>query len=82
MRTAALCKAASSLMFSSRRALRRTALDGIFQPVAFCDVILADVLTTFAKILGDLWVCVCMILNLNDADESGYKQIGVPIMIA
>lgn len=66
----------------SLSALRRTATDSIFRPVPFCDVILADMLTSFAKVLGDLWVCVCMILNLDDVENAGYKQIGVPLLIA
>jgi hypothetical protein len=32
-------------------------------PVFFSDVILADILTSFAKVLGDLWVSACQIWN-------------------
>jgi hypothetical protein len=32
-------------------------------PIFFCDVILADILTSFAKVLGDLWISACQIWN-------------------
>ena len=30
-------------------------------PIFFSDVILADILTSFAKVLGDLWISSCQI---------------------
>lgn len=33
----------------------------VTQPIHFADVILADILTSFAKVLGDLWVSACQI---------------------
>ena len=41
-------------------------------------------MTSFAKVLGDLWVCVCMIFSLDMEGDgnAGYKRVGVPFMIA
>jgi hypothetical protein len=41
--------------------LKRILVPSISSPVYFCDVILADILTSFAKVLGDLWVSACQI---------------------
>jgi hypothetical protein len=43
------------------RALKRILVPSLSSPVYFCDVILADILTSFAKVLGDLWVSSCQI---------------------
>lgn len=32
-------------------------------PIFFADVILADILTSFAKVLGDLWISATQIWN-------------------
>ncbi|CAN8099413.1 unnamed protein product [Discula destructiva] len=42
--------------------LRRVSIGGLAQAAdgKFGDVLLADVLTSYAKVLGDLYVCVCM----------------------
>ncbi|KAL1887787.1 protein-ER retention protein [Ceratocystis pirilliformis] len=42
--------------------LRRVAVGGLAQPQhgKFGDVLLADVLTSYAKVLADVWVCACM----------------------
>jgi len=38
-------------------------LPSLAAPVFFSDVILADILTSFAKVLGDLWISTCQIWN-------------------
>jgi hypothetical protein len=38
------------------RSLKRVLFDGLWTPVAFCDVIFGDILTSFAKVLGELWL--------------------------
>lgn len=45
------------------RAIKRIFLPPLNSPVFFSDVILADILTSFAKVLGDLWVSTCQIWN-------------------
>lgn len=43
------------------RAIRRIVLPPLHSPIYFSDVILADILTSFAKVLGDLWISACQI---------------------
>ena len=43
------------------RAIKRIVLPPVSGPVFFSDVILADILTSFAKVLGDLWISACQI---------------------
>ena len=40
--------------------------------VFFADVIMADILTSFAKVLGDLYVTGCILL-LYDVDQGSYS---------
>lgn len=57
----------------------------MLRPVPFCDVILADILTSFAKVLGDVWICLCsMLLDEDDMASRGtsFRDAGVPFMIA
>ncbi|WWC59509.1 uncharacterized protein I303_102065 [Kwoniella dejecticola CBS 10117] len=44
-----------------RRAIKRIFLPSLDSPIFFCDVILADILTSFAKVLGDMWISACQI---------------------
>ncbi|KAK8847440.1 hypothetical protein IAR55_005298 [Kwoniella newhampshirensis] len=46
-----------------RRALKRILFPPLSAPVFFSDVILADILTSFAKVLGDMWISACQIWN-------------------
>lgn len=32
------------------------------EPIYFSDVIYADIFTSFAKVLGDVWLSICMLL--------------------
>lgn len=48
---------------SSRRSLRRCLTSPIGQPILFCDVITADIFTSFAKVIGDLWVSSCLVFG-------------------
>lgn len=68
------------------RSLKRTVTDSIFRPVPFCDVILADVLTSFARVLADFWVCICIVLFINFGEDDSlveqYRNLGVPIITA
>ena len=60
------------------RAIRRILLPPINSPILFCDVILADILTSFAKVLGDLWVSACQIyaggITQGRVAQSGVNQ--------
>lgn len=53
----------------------------------FGDILLADVLTSYAKVLGDLFISACMFLSLgtsstNTPDRSCGGQIIVPLIIS
>lgn len=45
------------------RVLRRIFVGGLNPDGKFGDVMLADILTSYAKVLGDLWVTGCMFLG-------------------
>ncbi|KIY49088.1 EXS-domain-containing protein [Fistulina hepatica ATCC 64428] len=46
-------------------AVRRCMTVSRFKRVYFADVVFADVLTSFAKVLGDIWISACMFLPNN-----------------
>ena len=60
------------------RALKRILLPSLSSPIFFCDVILADILTSFAKVLGDLWVSACQIwfggITHGRVSQSGWSR--------
>ena len=43
-------------------AVKRCLFSPRSQPIYFADVILADVFTSFAKVIGDLWLSAAMLL--------------------
>ncbi|KIJ67610.1 hypothetical protein HYDPIDRAFT_26035 [Hydnomerulius pinastri MD-312] len=47
-----------SFLFAAARCLFATSNS----PIYFSDVVFADVLTSFAKVLGDMWLSLCMLL--------------------
>ncbi|KAG9099237.1 hypothetical protein FS749_001744, partial [Ceratobasidium sp. UAMH 11750] len=55
-------------------------------PVHFSDVILADVFTSFAKVIADLWISACMMLPsgtlLRAKTEGAVSESVVPLMMA
>ena len=69
--------------------LRRVSIGGIAeaQDGKFGDILLADVLTSYAKVLGDLFVSGCMFLSpakssTSKPDRSCGGQVMVPLIIA
>ncbi|TFK73893.1 EXS-domain-containing protein [Pluteus cervinus] len=59
-----------NILFKSDRdkflhALKRCCFSPMDSPVYFADVVLADVFTSFAKVLGDAWIALCMVLPGN-----------------
>ncbi|KAH6671160.1 protein-ER retention protein-like protein [Halenospora varia] len=69
--------------------LRRVSIGGIAQAGAgkFGDILLADVLTSYAKIIADLFVALCMFFQANGSatsrpDRGCGGQYIVPIVIA
>ncbi|AEO70081.1 031a37de-490b-4bb1-89fc-cac17555b4be [Thermothielavioides terrestris] len=72
------------------RTLRRVAVGGIAETKdgKFGDIILADVLTSYAKTLADLFVCICMFLFTRDGSATARPDRGcggavlVPLIMA
>ncbi|KAJ7780503.1 EXS family-domain-containing protein [Mycena maculata] len=46
-------------------AIRRCLFSSMDAPVYFADVVFADIFTSFAKVLGDVWLSGCMLLPGN-----------------
>ncbi|RDB24891.1 Protein ERD1 1 [Hypsizygus marmoreus] len=44
------------------QAIRRCLLSSSDSPVYFSDVVLADIFTSFAQVIGDVWLSLCMLL--------------------
>jgi EXS family len=68
------------------RMLRRILVGGLNQEAKFGDVMLADILTSYAKVLGDLWVTGCMLLGAVSAtgkpDRACGGKLAVPLVIS
>ncbi|KAK4058143.1 protein-ER retention protein [Microbotryomycetes sp. JL221] len=71
------------------RSMKRIVLGTIYSPVPFSDIILADILTSSAKVLGDIWVSGCMLFSattkfgiegLNEIDDACGRVTMVPVM--
>ncbi|KAK4054740.1 protein-ER retention protein [Microbotryomycetes sp. JL201] len=71
------------------RSMKRIVLGSIYSPVPFSDIILADILTSSAKVLGDVWSSGCMLFSattkfgldgLNEIDDACGRVKMVPIM--
>ena len=54
-------------------------------PVLFADNVLADILTSFAKVIGDVWLSMCMLAPggslLVFPSNEGWKRLLVPILM-
>ncbi|KAJ5677308.1 uncharacterized protein N7477_002941 [Penicillium maclennaniae] len=69
--------------------LKRVAIGGLAesQDGKFCDILLADALTSYARVLGDLYVSFCMFFTdglaaTSKPNRACGKDIVVPIIIA
>ncbi|KAJ9157806.1 EXS family protein [Pleurostoma richardsiae] len=69
--------------------LRRVAVGGLAQAQdgKFGDILLADVLTSYAKVMGDLFVCLCMFLHSGGSatdrpERNCGGQVVVPLIMA
>ncbi|KAL2023469.1 hypothetical protein VTK56DRAFT_2465 [Thermocarpiscus australiensis] len=69
--------------------LRRVSVGGIAQAKdgKFGDILLADVLTSYAKVLADLFVCLCMFLTRDGSatarpDRACGGEVVVPLIMA
>ena len=70
------------MTFAVCRSMKKALFSGFKTEVTFADVILADILTSFARVFGDLAVALClMFLDRDGSNSDGcYSSILVPIM--
>jgi len=65
--------------------LRRICIGGLDREGKFGDIMLADILTSYAKVLGDLWVTGCMFLGGVSAagkpDRACGGKLAVPLVM-
>ncbi|KAG0302571.1 hypothetical protein BGZ98_007394 [Dissophora globulifera] len=68
--------------FRFLRAMKKALFSGFKAEVTFSDVILADILTSFARVFGDLAVALCLMFLDRDGTNADacYGSIVVPIM--
>ncbi|KAF9426559.1 protein-ER retention protein [Podila epigama] len=64
------------------RSMRHVMFSGLWSEVSFADVILADILTSFARVFGDLSVALCLMFWDRDGKNTDacYGSILVPVM--
>jgi len=71
--------------FRFLRVLKRIAVGGLDKEGKFGDIMLADILTSYAKVLGDLWVTGCMLLGgilaTGKPDRACGGKFAVPLVI-
>jgi len=62
--------------------MKKALFSGFKSEVTFADVILADILTSFARVFGDLAVALCLMFVDRDGTRTDacYGSILVPIM--
>ncbi|KAF3926423.1 hypothetical protein AA313_de0205521 [Arthrobotrys entomopaga] len=63
------------------RNIRRIAFGYIDREQRFSDLLLADVLTSYAKVLGDIWICSCMFLTGMSSTSAPERQCGGTYML-
>ena len=71
-----------STRFAFSRMMLRISIPSFRQPISFGDVILADILTSFAKVFGDVWLSICFLWPRQEHHTwwNGKGSIIVPIM--
>lgn len=69
-----------------RQSLSRIIFGGLNDPPSFADILLADVLTSYARVLGDLWLSICLStvakhgLATQSQEVGCYKNVMVPLI--
>lgn len=52
-----------------------------FSNVHFADVIMADILTSFSNVFGDLFTTGCSVLVRSDSEDACHRDLFVPLLI-
>ncbi|KAI8327311.1 EXS family-domain-containing protein [Blakeslea trispora] len=70
------------------RMLRRVMSLNIFAPVFFSDIILADMMTSFSNVFGDLFIASCVFASgynssvfMDNTENIYYRDVAVPLLI-
>ncbi|SPO20625.1 related to ERD1 protein, required for retention of luminal ER proteins [Ustilago trichophora] len=71
-----------------RKAFGRSVLliltPSLTQPITFSEVVLADILTSFAKVFGDVWLTACFLVPRKEHHTwwNGKGSVAVPLLIS
>ncbi|KAI5123051.1 hypothetical protein M0805_000486 [Coniferiporia weirii] len=67
-------------------AIRRCLSSPTSMPVYFSDVVLADIFTSYAKVIGDVWLSLCMIVPSGSLlifpSQDGWSRLMVPCLMS
>ncbi|KAI0041596.1 EXS-domain-containing protein [Auriscalpium vulgare] len=67
-------------------AIRRCLFSPINHPIYFSDVVFADIFTSYAKVLGDVWLSLCMLLPggslLSLPEQDGWQRWILPSLMS
>jgi len=65
------------------RQLRLVCRPSLYQPIHFPQILFADILTSFARVFGDLWLTMCFLWPKSDTPAwwNGKGSIAVPILV-
>jgi hypothetical protein len=61
--------------------LKRIALGGLWDPVPFCDVLFADILTSFSRVLGDLHFVLSDLVFSEELAKSSWMSSGLELLV-
>ncbi|KAK9374054.1 EXS family-domain-containing protein [Lipomyces chichibuensis] len=68
------------------RTLRRIMFGGLDRDTRFADILVADALTSYTKVIGDMWVMTCMVFSHKSVASMPDRTCGgkyvVPMIIA
>lgn len=66
-------------------AVKRCFASPVSMPIYFSDIVLADIFTSFAKVIGDVWLSFCMIMPggslLLFPEQEGWAKFMVPCLM-
>ena len=73
-----------SLRRAFARKLIRICVPSLRQKIHFADVLLADILTSFARVFGDLWLTMIFLWPKSDSHVwwNGKGSIAVPLLVS
>lgn len=65
------------------RMILRIASPSLYQHIHFSHVVLADILTSFARVFGDLWLTMCFLWPTSESPAwwNGKGSIAVPLLV-